>query len=105
MKPQGYRQIVDALSSVEGATVTPVPAEGEDKRYLTVRTPEDIPPEQVLNALGDAGLMNVQRPPGYERDLVGIDQPSLTNLGAVPGSVTLEDGNTGNDFRSGFSEW
>jgi hypothetical protein len=85
----------EAIHTVLGgrANIQPVPQEGQDVRYVTVETAPDIAPAHVLNALGNAGLMESQ--PVYG-GIIKNDPPKtlgLKVLGLLPGSITFEDVN------------
>lgn len=93
MDKRGHEALNTALDSEFGATVLPEPAEDENVRYLTIKTSEQVVPAAVLNALGQASLMQVVNSNGYE-DAVPQYRPSLKLLGITPGELTFEDVNT-----------
>jgi hypothetical protein len=91
MDAKGFEAINTALNG--HANVQPVPEEGQDVRYVTVETAPDIAPAHVLNALGNAGLMEPQ--PVYT-GVIKASPPKtlgLKVLGLAPGSITFEDVN------------
>lgn len=93
MDAEGFEAITQAFVSADvKATVTPKPAEGEDVRFITVETNENVQPAQVLNALGNAGLTHCD---GL-RDAAISYTPELSPLGVQPGSLTFEDRNDAN---------
>ena len=61
--------------------------EGRDTaRYVTIETPDDIKPEQVLNALNVARMLN-----GRGESQGNINLPVLEVLFGSQGSITFED--------------
>ena len=93
MDLKGFESINRAFAAADvEATVTPMPAEGEDVRFVTVETDDTVQPSRVLNALQNANLMYF----GGTSDLAMNYSPELIPLGVQPGSVTLEDKNDAN---------
>lgn len=60
MTPEGHTEIQQAFDKAEiPVDITPVPAEGQDLRFVTIRTSEGL--DAVLNTLGGAGLWHAAR--------------------------------------------
>ncbi|HTE58660.1 MAG TPA: hypothetical protein VK694_08045 [Verrucomicrobiae bacterium] len=75
MTPEGYQQIVDALTEADiPAVVSPVPGEGESIPFVDVRTNQTTQFCDVVNALGKAGLAHSTS----NRDLGLQEGPALS---------------------------
>ena len=88
MDAKGHETITAAFIGLDlDARVLPEPPlNGENVPFVTIDTPDYIPPESVLNALARSGLL--QRP-GTSDDF--RKDPELRIISAVPGAATFED--------------
>lgn len=90
MTPEGYKKVHQALvdHGIE-AEVSPVPKEGEDIRYVTIRGPEGqrLIGEKVLNALDAA---DVGENHGFS-DNHRYENPELILKAQTESTITFHD--------------
>ncbi len=61
MTPAGHQNIIEALQVANVlAEVTPAPQESQDLEFVTIRTNQDPTVADVMNALGEAGLLALE---------------------------------------------